>query len=84
MEAIQTIAVPAPLKLGPIASHTTVDEVFGMLKYDGPPVSIRGHERSDFGGRSRGGMRAVDTNVIVRYLTNDDAEQRRGHAEVVA
>ena len=28
-----------------------------------------------FGGTSRGGMRAVDTNVLVRLITRDDAAQ---------
>ena len=34
------------LKAGPIFPPTTVDEVFGCLKYDGPPLSIEDMDRA--------------------------------------
>lgn len=44
------------LRAAPLFPPTTVDEVFGMLKYDGPPVSIEDMNAAVdayFAGRAR-------------------------------
>ena len=55
---------------------TRLDEVAGMLKYSGKPVSLEEMEAAiRKGALERKKMISADTNVIVRLLTGDDPTQ---------
>ena len=58
------------------AATLSLGQLKGLLQGEGPAAGqCRADERRDQGPRRSGPMNGVDTNVLVRYLTQDDPDQ---------
>ena len=62
------------LRAAPIFRQTRPDEVFASLKVAGPPKTLEEMERVS-PPKQGVDMLAIDTNIVVRYLTGDHPEQ---------